>query len=59
MVAHSGAANRDRVDAVLISARARRKAFLPKWRLNHRAVADGLQEAADWLFTFARLPPGQ
>ncbi len=36
---------------------ARRKAFLAKWRLRHRAVADSLEEAGDRLFTFATLPP--
>jgi len=38
---------------------ARRKAFIRKWRLKHRAVADSLQEAGDRLFTFTRLPPSQ
>ena len=38
---------------------ARRKAFIRKWRLKHRAVADSLEEAGDRLFTFARLPPSQ
>jgi len=38
---------------------ARRKAFIRKWRLKHRAVADSLEEAGDRLFTFTRLPPGQ
>jgi transposase-like protein len=38
---------------------ARRKAFIRKWRLKHRAVADSLQEAGDRLFTFTRLPPRQ
>jgi transposase-like protein len=38
---------------------ARRKAFLRKWRLRHRAVADSLQEAGDALFAFTRLPPSQ
>ena len=38
---------------------AHRKAFLRKWRLKHRAVADSLEEAGDCLFTFARLPPSQ
>ena len=37
----------------------RRKAFIRKWRLKHRAVADSLEEAGDRLFTFARLPPSQ
>jgi putative transposase len=38
---------------------ARRKAFIRKWRLKHRAVADSLEEAGDRLFTFVRLPPSQ
>ncbi|HXI06185.1 MAG: IS256 family transposase [Actinomyces urogenitalis] len=38
---------------------ARRKAFIRKWRLKHRAVADSLEEAGDRLFTFARMPPSQ
>ena len=38
---------------------ARRKAFLRKWRLKHRAVADSLEEAGDRLFAFTRLPPSQ
>ena len=37
----------------------RRKAFIRKWRLKHRAVADSLEEAGDRLFTFAQLPPSQ
>jgi putative transposase len=37
----------------------RRKAFLRKWRLKHRAVADSLEEAGDRLFAFTRLPPDQ
>ncbi len=37
----------------------RRKAFIRKWRLKHRAVADSLEEAGDALFAFARLPPNQ
>src|SRR5215216_2910180 len=37
----------------------RRKAFLRKWRLKCRAVADSLAEAGDKLFTFTRLPPSQ
>jgi putative transposase len=36
-----------------------RKAFIRKWRLKHRAVADSMQEAGDRLFTFTRLPLGQ
>ncbi len=35
----------------------RRKAFIRKWRLKHRAVADSLEEAGDKLFAFTRLPP--
>src|SRR5271170_7739236 len=38
---------------------ARRKAFIRKWRLKHRAVADSLEQAGDRLFTFTRLPPSQ
>ena len=37
----------------------RRKAFLAKWRLKCRGVADSLEEAGDQLFAFARLPSGQ
>jgi transposase-like protein len=37
----------------------RRKAFLRKWRLKCRAVADSLDEAGERLFTFTRLPPSQ
>jgi putative transposase len=37
----------------------RRRAFIRKWRLKHRAVADSLEEAGDRLFTFTRLPPSQ
>jgi len=36
-----------------------RKAFIRKWRLKHRAVADSLEEAGERLFAFTRLPPGQ
>jgi putative transposase len=46
------AATREEVEA-------RRKTFIRKWRLKHRAVADSLQEAGDRLFTFTRLPPSQ
>src|ERR1700686_900461 len=38
---------------------ARRKAFIRKWRLKHRAVADSLEEAGERLFTSTRLPPSQ
>src|SRR3984893_16974532 len=37
----------------------RRKAFIRKWRLKHRAVTDSLDEAGDRLFPFAPLPPSQ
>jgi transposase-like protein len=37
----------------------RRKTFIRKWRLKHRAVADSLQEAGERLFSFTRLPPSQ
>ena len=38
---------------------ARRKAFLRKWRLKCRAVADSLEEAGEGLFAFTRLPSSQ
>ncbi|HZD89631.1 MAG TPA: IS256 family transposase [Pseudolabrys sp.] len=38
---------------------ARRKTFIRKWRLKHRAVADSLEEAGEKLFTFTRLHPSQ
>jgi putative transposase len=38
---------------------ARRKAFIRKWRLKHRAIADSMEEAGERLFTFTRLPPSQ
>ena len=38
---------------------ARRKAFLRKWRLKCRAVADSLEEAGEALFAFTRLPASQ
>ena len=37
----------------------RRKAFLRKWRLKCRGVADSLEEAGEQLFTFTRLPSSQ
>lgn len=37
----------------------KRKAFLRKWRLKCRAVADSLEEAGERLFTFTRFPPDQ
>ena len=38
---------------------ARRKAFLSKWRLRCRAVADSPEEAGEALFAFTRLPSSQ
>jgi transposase-like protein len=38
---------------------AKRKAFLRKWRLKCRAVAESLEEAGDQLFTFLRYPASQ
>ena len=38
---------------------AKRKAFLRKWRLKCRAVADSLEEAGEALFAFTRLPTSQ
>jgi putative transposase len=37
----------------------KRKAFIRKWRLKYRAVADSLEEAGDKLFTFTRFPKSQ
>ena len=37
----------------------RRKAFVRKWQLKHRPVADSLEEVGDRLFTFTQLPPSQ
>jgi len=37
----------------------KRRAFIRKWRLKHRPVADSLEEAGDKLFAFTRLPPSQ
>jgi transposase-like protein len=37
----------------------KRKAFLAKWKLRCRAVADSLEEAGERLFTFLRYPPEQ
>ncbi len=36
---------------------AKHKAFLKKWRLRCRGVANSLEEAGDRLFTFLRYPP--
>jgi putative transposase len=38
---------------------AKHKAFIHKWRLKHKAVAESLEEAGDKLFTFTRFPPSQ
>ena len=38
---------------------AKRRAFLRKWRLKCRAVAESLEEAGERLFTFTRLPKNQ
>jgi putative transposase len=38
---------------------ARRNAFLARWKLRCRAVADSLEEAGERLFTFLRYPPEQ
>ena len=51
---------RDMIDAdTAKEVEKRRKAFLRKWRLKCRAVADSLEEAADRLFTFTRFDPSQ
>jgi putative transposase len=39
--------------------RSKRKAFLAKWKLRCRAVADSLDEAGERLLTFVRYPPEQ
>jgi putative transposase len=38
---------------------ARRKAFIRKWRLKCRPVADSLEEASEQLFALTQLPPSQ
>jgi putative transposase len=38
---------------------AKRKAFIRKWRVKCRAVAESLEEAGDKLFTFTRFPKSQ
>jgi putative transposase len=38
---------------------AKRKAFLAKWKLRCRPVADSLEEAGERRFTFLRYPPEQ
>jgi len=37
----------------------RRRAFIRKWRLKCKAVADSFEEAGDRLFTFIRVPDSQ
>ena len=37
----------------------KRKAFLARWKLRCRPVADSLEEAGERLFTFLRYPPQQ
>ena len=37
----------------------KRKAFIRKWRLKCKAVADSLEDAGDKLFTFTRFPKSQ
>jgi len=37
----------------------KREAFIRKWRLKCKAVADSLEEAGDKLFTFTRFPKSQ
>jgi putative transposase len=37
----------------------RRQAFIRKWRLKCKAVADSLEAAGDRLFAFTGLPPSQ
>jgi putative transposase len=53
----------DYIDMIYATTRteieARRKAFVRKWQLKCRAVADSLDEAGDRLFTFARFPSDQ
>jgi transposase-like protein len=45
--------------ATAAQVQAKRKAFLRKWKLKCRAVADSLEEAGDRLFTFLRYPDSQ
>jgi transposase-like protein len=45
----------ENADAVL----SKRKAFLTKWRLRCRGVADSLEEAGERLFAFLSYPPEQ
>ncbi len=60
MSAHGHPAYRDMIYAeTAAEIEARRKAFIHKWRLKCRAVADSLEEAGERLFTFTRLPQGQ
>jgi len=53
-------AYRDMINAdIAAEIETRRKAFLRKWRLKCRAVADSLEEAGDRLFSLTRLDPSQ
>src|SRR3954464_12290792 len=58
-----GAVSADYADMIYAAAaqeiEQRRRAFLRKWRLKCRAVADSLEEGGERLFTFTRLPPSQ
>ena len=45
--------------ATLEQVEKKRNAFIRKWRLKHREVANSLEEAGERLFTFTRLPPSQ
>ena len=38
---------------------AKRKAFIRKWRLKHKAVADSVENAGNKLFTFTRFSASQ
>jgi transposase-like protein len=64
LLAHAPERLHDEITAMIYAAtpeeiEKRRKAFIRKWRLKHRSVADSLEEAGDRLFTFTRLPPSQ
>jgi transposase-like protein len=58
-----GEISADYADMIYASAaqevEAKRKAFVRKWRLRCRPVADSLEEAGEKLFTFLRFPPEQ
>ena len=55
MLMHDELSEDYRYDLCRHCLRGRRKAFVRKWRLKCRAVADSLAEAGDKLFTFTRL----